>query len=55
MKKFTVNFLTDIDVTIEADTVQEARAIAEELVGTEHEDAKLEYVYIRDVLSVQSD
>ena len=52
MNKYIVNFLCDIDVTIQADTEEEAKSIAENMLGTEHEEAKVEYVYIRDMLSV---
>ena len=53
MNKYIVNFLCDIDVTIQADTEEEAKSIAENMLGTEHKEAKVEYVYIRDMLSVQ--
>ena len=53
MHKYTVNFLCDVDITIEADTEEEAKLIATQLLGTEHEEAKVEYIYIRDILSVQ--
>lgn len=50
MNKYTVNFLLEADVTIDATSLEEAKAIAENLIDTDYEDVKLEYVYVRDVI-----
>lgn len=53
MSKYIVNFLCDIDITLECESEEEAKAIAEDLIGTEHDEGKHDYIYFRDVLAIQ--
>lgn len=47
--KYTVNFYADVDVNIEADSAEEARNKAEEMLCKEHRNEAFIYAYIRDV------
>lgn len=47
--KYTINFFADVDVNIEADSAEEARNKAEEMLGKEHYNESFVYAYIRDI------
>lgn len=45
MKEYTVNFFADVDVTIKAESPEEARKKAEKMFG-EYHDKQFEYAYL---------
>lgn len=48
MEEYTVNFLADVDVTIEAASQEEARRKAEEMFG-EYHDKQFGYAYLSEI------
>ena len=48
MEEYTVNFLADVDVTIEAASTEEARRKAEEMFG-EYHDKQFGYAYLSEI------
>lgn len=45
MEEYTANFLADVDVTIKANSPEEARKKAEKMFG-EYHDKQFEYAYL---------
>lgn len=48
MEEYTVNFLADVDVAIEAASPEEARRKAEEMFG-EYHDKQFGYAYLSEI------
>lgn len=48
MEEYTVNFLADVDVNIEANSPEEARKKAKEMFG-EYYDKQFSYAYLSEV------
>lgn len=48
MKEYTVNFLADVDVTIKAESPEEARKKAEKMFG-EYHDKQFGYAYLSEI------
>lgn len=50
--KYVINFFCDVDFTVDAESPKEARAKAENLLGKEIQNEKMEYVYISDINNI---
>lgn len=48
MEEYTVNFLADVDVTIKAESPEEARKKAEKMFG-EYHDKQFGYAYLSEI------
>jgi hypothetical protein len=48
MEEYTANFLADVDVTIKANSPEEARKKAEKMFG-EYHDKQFEYAYLSEI------
>lgn len=48
MEEYTVSFLADVDVTIKAESPEEARRKAEKMFG-EYHDKQFEYAYLSEI------
>lgn len=53
--KYTINFYADVDINVEADSDEEARNKAEEMLRKEHHNENFAYVYIRDVNFIEGE
>ncbi len=48
MEEYTINFLADVDVTVEASSPDEAREKAEKMFG-EYHGKKFDYAYLSEI------
>lgn len=48
MEEYTVNFLADVDITIKAETPEEARRKAEKMFG-EYHNKNFDYAYLSEI------
>lgn len=53
--KYTINFYADVDINVEADSDEEARNKAEEMLCKEYRNENFVYVYIRDVNFIEGE
>ena len=51
MEEYVANFLADVDVKIEADSPEDARAKAEKMFG-EYHDKKFSYAYLSEIKNI---
>lgn len=54
MEEYTVNFIADVDVKIEANSPEEARRKAREMYG-EYYDKQFDYVFLSELNFVRSE